>query len=72
MSPSQVTRQSHEFVHLPFEWLHAMLSMDDLNIRNEHYLIDVVRRWGEFQPLERAPFLTKLLQCVRIGRCTPE
>ncbi|CAN7997947.1 unnamed protein product, partial [Ixodes pacificus] len=69
---SEITRQSEEFIHTPYEYLRSLLSMDELNVRNENYLLDVLRRWVDYNPTVRSSFLSSLFQGVRVGFCSPE
>lgn len=63
----EVVNHSRELLQLPMEELCSVLSSDELNIRNEHVLWELLLRWIENDPEKKKPHVCKVMQHIRWG-----
>ncbi|XP_057331107.1 kelch-like protein 10 [Microplitis mediator] len=63
----KILRESTEFRELSSGELCAILSDDELNVRNEEVVFEAIKTWVEVKEQERLGYLTKILKCIRFG-----
>lgn len=66
----QILQESGEFKDLLCDELMAILSDDELNVKNEEIVFDAVKTWVESGAEERRVYLPRLLECIRYGLMT--
>lgn len=64
---AEIGMKSNEVLNLTCEQLCEILDSDDLNIKNEETVFDVVIRWINHDPQERRQYILALLKCIRLG-----
>ncbi|KAK7896358.1 hypothetical protein WMY93_021683 [Mugilogobius chulae] len=68
----EVVSCSEEFCHLSIEDLSSIIEKDQLNVKDEKFVFEVVIRWIEHAPQERNKHLATLLPKVRLALINPE
>ncbi|XP_011138765.1 kelch-like protein 10 [Harpegnathos saltator] len=66
----QILQESGELKDLLCDELEAILSDDELNVKNEEIVFDAVKTWVESRVDERRVYLPRLLKCIRYGLMT--
>lgn len=63
---------SEEFLLLPFGQLCDIIASDELNVRSEEQVFSAVMAWVKFNVAERRPYLSQVLQHVRLPLLNPK
>ncbi|XP_036408779.1 kelch-like protein 10 [Megalops cyprinoides] len=63
----EIGRTSEEFLELSLNQLCDIIERDDLNIKHEDVVFDLVLHWISHSPKERKPYISMLLPKVRMG-----
>lgn len=63
---------SEEFLLLPVGQLCDIIASDELNVRSEEQVFSAVMAWVKFNVAERRPFLSQVLQHVRLPLLNPK
>ena len=63
----EIAQQSNEILGLSKEELEAILDSDDLNVKNEETVFELVIRWVKHNESERLPNIASLMKCIRLG-----
>ncbi|XP_026463308.1 kelch-like protein 10 [Ctenocephalides felis] len=62
-----VATQSDEILGLPLKDLEAIVSDDELNVKNEEVVWECVLRWINFDPETRKQHVVTLMKAIRLG-----
>jgi kelch-like protein 20 len=68
----QEVKESEEFLLLPVSQLSDIISSDELNVRSEEQVFCAVMAWVKFNASERRPYLSQVLQHVRLPLLNPK
>ena len=63
----EIATQSNEILGLTMEQLKEILDSDDLNVKNEETVFELVVRWVKHNEGERMQCVQHLLKCIRLG-----
>ncbi len=62
-----VSMKSNEILNMSPEELIEVLKSDDLNVKNEEHVFDVIIRWINHDVDTRRSYIVELLKCIRLG-----
>jgi kelch-like protein 20 len=68
----QEVMTSEEYNLLPVSQLCDIISSDELNVRSEEQVFNAVMSWTKFNVAERRPYLSQVLQNVRMPLLNPK
>ena len=63
----EIATQSNEILGLTLEQLVEILDSDDLNVKNEETVFELVIRWVKHNEVERLKSIHQLMRCIRLG-----
>ncbi|XP_043590171.1 kelch-like protein 10 isoform X1 [Bombus pyrosoma] len=63
----QVAQRSEEILHLPIEELTALIGADELNVKSEDTVWELVLKWIDYDPQSRKEFIVDLMKNIRLG-----
>lgn len=52
---------------LPIEELRSLVGADELNVKNEDIVWELVLRWIDYDPIERKGYIVDLMKNIRLG-----
>lgn len=63
----QVAQRSEEILDLPIEELTALIGADELNVKSEDTVWELVLKWIDYDPQSRKEFIVDLMKNIRLG-----
>jgi len=63
----QVSQRSEEILHLPIEELRPLVGADELNVKSEQTVWELVLRWINYNPDSRKEHIVDLMKNIRLG-----
>lgn len=63
----QVGTQSDELLTLPLTELQEIINSDDLNVKSEETVWEMILRWINHNPEQRKQHIVALMKCIRLG-----
>ncbi|XP_043470677.1 kelch-like protein 10 [Leptopilina heterotoma] len=63
----QIAQKSLEVLALPIEELRTLVGADELNVKNEDIVWELVLRWIDYDPIERKGYIVDLMKNIRLG-----
>lgn len=63
----QVSQRSEEILHLPIEELRSLVGADELNVKSEQTVWELVLRWIDYDPESRKDHIVDLMRNIRLG-----
>ncbi|XP_018371146.1 PREDICTED: kelch-like protein 10 isoform X4 [Trachymyrmex cornetzi] len=64
---SIVSQRSKEILHLPIEELKSLVGADELNVKSEQTVWELVLRWINHDPESRKDYIVDLMKNIRLG-----
>ncbi|XP_018341262.1 PREDICTED: kelch-like protein 10 isoform X3 [Trachymyrmex septentrionalis] len=64
---SIVSQRSEEILHLPIEELKSLVGADELNVKSEQTVWELVLRWINHDPESRKDYIVDLMKNIRLG-----
>ncbi|XP_018309372.1 kelch-like protein 10 isoform X3 [Mycetomoellerius zeteki] len=64
---SIVSQRSEEILHLPIEELKPLVGADELNVKSEQTVWELVLRWINHNPESRKDYIVDLMKNIRLG-----
>ncbi|KAF3424065.1 hypothetical protein E2986_07162, partial [Frieseomelitta varia] len=63
----QVAQRSEEILDLPIEELTTLIGADELNVKSEDTVWDLVLKWINYDPQSRKDYIVDLMKNIRLG-----
>lgn len=63
----QVAQRSEEILDLPIKELTALIGADELNVKSEDTVWELVLKWIDYDPQSRKEFIVDLMKNIRLG-----
>ncbi|XP_066145529.1 kelch-like protein 10 [Euwallacea fornicatus] len=63
----QIAAQSNEILSLSLRELQEIINADDLNVKSEETVWEMILRWIDFSTEERKGHIVDLMKCIRLG-----
>ncbi|XP_034181650.1 kelch-like protein 10 isoform X1 [Osmia lignaria lignaria] len=63
----QVAQRSEEILELPIEELTALIGADELNVKSEDTVWELVLKWIDHDPQSRKKYIVDLMKNIRLG-----
>ncbi|XP_014471269.1 PREDICTED: kelch-like protein 10 [Dinoponera quadriceps] len=63
----EVSQRSEEILHLPIEELRSLVGADELNVKSEQTVWELVLRWINYDPESRKDHIVDLMRNIRLG-----
>lgn len=63
----EVAQRSEEILHLPIEELKPLVGADELNVKSEQTVWELVLRWINHDPESRKDYIVDLMKNIRLG-----
>lgn len=64
---TQVAQRSEEILELPIEELTALIGADELNVKSEDTVWELVLKWIDHDPQSRKRYIVDLMKNIRLG-----
>ncbi|XP_060529923.1 kelch-like protein 10 isoform X2 [Cylas formicarius] len=64
---TQIASQSLEILNLNLVQLQEIINSDDLNVKSEETVWEVILKWIEYEPDQRREHIVQLMKCIRLG-----
>lgn len=63
----QVAQRSEDILHFPIEELRSLVGADELNVKSEQTVWELVLRWINYDPESRKDHIVDLMRNIRLG-----
>ncbi|XP_017760257.1 PREDICTED: kelch-like protein 10 [Eufriesea mexicana] len=63
----QVAQRSEEILDLPIEELTTLIGADELNVKSEDTVWELVLKWIDYEPPSRKEYIVDLMKNIRLG-----